>query len=146
MERQCGREGAVRRAQRRPRRGGEAQLHQAQRGVADLHRRGHRLRPARARRRRRPADHIRFRRHHHRRRPALLLIVMLGLSLVYRFGPSCSDARWRWITWGSASAAVLWLIASVLFSWYAANFGSYNKTYGSLGAIIGFMGWIWSST
>ena len=78
--------------------------------------------------------------------PALLLIVMLGLSLVYRFGPSCSDARWRWITWGSASAAVLWLIASVLFSWYAANFGSYNKTYGSLGAIIGFMVWIWIST
>ena len=78
--------------------------------------------------------------------PALLLVVMFGLSLLYRFGPSCSEARWRWITWGSATAAVLWLLASVLFSWYAANFGSYNKTYGTLGAIIGFMVWIWIST
>jgi membrane protein len=51
----------------------------------------------------------------------------------------------RWITWGSVSAAALWLIASILFSWYVANFGSYNKTYGSLGAIIGFMTWVWLS-
>jgi len=78
--------------------------------------------------------------------PALLLVVMLGLSLLYRFGPSHAQARWRWITWGSAIAAVLWLFASVLFSWYAADFGSYNKTYGSLGAVIGFMVWIWIST
>jgi membrane protein len=46
---------------------------------------------------------------------------------------------------GSAAAAIVWLAASVLFSWYVANFGSYNKTYGSLGAIIGFMTWIWIS-
>jgi membrane protein len=78
--------------------------------------------------------------------PALLLVVMLGLSLLYRYGPSRADARWRWITWGSAIAALLWLLASVLFSWYAASFGSYNKTYGSLGAVIGFMVWIWIST
>jgi membrane protein len=78
--------------------------------------------------------------------PALLLVVMLGLSLVYRFGPSRSQVHWRWITWGSAVATALWIIASLLFSWYAANFGSYNKTYGSLGAIIGFMVWIWIST
>jgi hypothetical protein len=45
-----------------------------------------------------------------------------------------------------AFAAVTWLVASLLFSWYAANFGSYNKTYGSLGAAIGFMTWIWLST
>jgi membrane protein len=78
--------------------------------------------------------------------PALLLVVMLGLSLLYRFGPSCADPRWRWITPGSAVAAVLWLLASALFTWYAANFGSYDKTYGSLGAVIGFMVWIWIST
>ena len=42
-------------------------------------------------------------------------------------------------------AAIVWLTASALFSWYVANFGSYNKTYGSLGAIIGFMTWIWLS-
>ena len=45
----------------------------------------------------------------------------------------------------SACAALLWLASSVLFSWYAANFGSYNKTYGALGAVIGFMVWIWIS-
>jgi membrane protein len=78
--------------------------------------------------------------------PALLLVVMLGLSLLYRFGPSREAPRWRWITWGSAIAAVLWLIVSALFTWYAANFGSYDKTYGSLGAVIGFMVWIWIST
>ena len=57
-----------------------------------------------------------------------------------------AEPTWRWISWGSALAALLWLVASVLFSWYAANFGSYNKTYGSLGAVIGFMVWIWLST
>jgi YihY family inner membrane protein len=52
----------------------------------------------------------------------------------------------RWITWGSAFAAVIWIAASLLFSWYTANFGSYNKTYGSLGAVIGFMTWMSIST
>jgi membrane protein len=70
---------------------------------------------------------------------------MFGLGLVYRYGPSRSKPKWRWITWGSAFAASGWLAVSVLFSWYAANFGSYNKTYGSLGAVIGFMIWIWLS-
>ena len=46
---------------------------------------------------------------------------------------------------GSAFAAILWPVASALFSWYAANFGNFNKTYGSLGAIIGFMTWMWLS-
>jgi membrane protein len=77
--------------------------------------------------------------------PALLIVLMLGLSCVYRFGPSRDRPKWRWISWGSAFAAVAWLAASLLFSWYAANFGSYNKTYGSLGAMIGFMVWIWLS-
>src|ERR1700746_796064 len=53
--------------------------------------------------------------------------------------------QWRWVTWGSAFAAIAWLAVSILFSWYAANFGSYNKTYGSLGAAVGFMTWIWIS-
>jgi uncharacterized BrkB/YihY/UPF0761 family membrane protein len=47
--------------------------------------------------------------------------------------------RWRWITWGSAAATIFRLIASALFSWYAATFGKFNETYGSLGAAIGFM-------
>jgi membrane protein len=78
--------------------------------------------------------------------PALFIIVTLALAFMFRYGPSREKARWRWITWGSAFAALSWIAVSILFSWYAENFGSYNKTYGSLGAIIGFMVWIWLST
>jgi membrane protein len=77
--------------------------------------------------------------------PVLLVLVAFGLSMMYRYGPSRRERRWRWVTWGSGFAAVLWLAASALFSWYAANFGSFNKTYGSLGAVIGFMTWMWLS-
>jgi membrane protein len=77
--------------------------------------------------------------------PAMFLVVALALACVYRFGPSREAPRWRWITWGSLAATILWLGASALFSWYAANFGKFNETYGSLGAAIGFMTWIWIS-
>ena len=77
--------------------------------------------------------------------PILFALTALALAALYRYGPSRTEARWRWITWGSAFATVVWIAASVLFSWYVASFGSYNKTYGSLGAIIGFMTWIWIS-
>jgi membrane protein len=77
--------------------------------------------------------------------PALLAVVLFGLAVLFRYGPSRAKPKWRWVTWGAAFAAIVWLVASLLFSWYAANFGSYNKTYGSLGAIIGFMIWIWLS-
>jgi membrane protein len=77
--------------------------------------------------------------------PAMLVCVVAALALLYRYGPSRDKARWRWVTWGSALVGVLWLGASALFSWYAANFGSYNETYGSLGAVIGFMTWLWIS-
>lgn len=78
--------------------------------------------------------------------PALLVLVTVVLALVYRYGPSRTEPRWRWITWGSAFAALAWLAASGLFTWYAANFGTFNKTYGSLGAVVGFMIWIWISS
>jgi membrane protein len=78
--------------------------------------------------------------------PILLIGIVVGLSLIYRFGPSRDKAEWRWVTPGGLVAAVLWLAVSMLFSWYVANFGSYNETYGSLGAVIGFMTWIWLST
>jgi membrane protein len=77
--------------------------------------------------------------------PALFIIVTLTLAFLYRYGPSREKPQWRWITWGSGIAAASWLVVSILFSWYAENFGSYNKTYGSLGAIIAFMFWIWLS-
>jgi membrane protein len=78
--------------------------------------------------------------------PVLLLVVVFGLSLVYRYGPSRDKAEWKWVTPGGIIAAVLWLAVSMLFSWYVANFGSYNETYGSLGAVIGFITWIWISS
>ena len=78
--------------------------------------------------------------------PILFCIAAFALAVVYRYGPSRREARWRWITWGSTLATVLWLVASLLFSWYAVNFGSYNKTYGSLGAVVGFMTWMWLSS
>src|SRR5713226_1672731 len=78
--------------------------------------------------------------------PLLFVTVSLALSVLYRYGPSRNEPRRRWITWGSVIAALLGIAISLLFSWYAANFGSYNKTYGSLGAVIAFMTWIWLST
>jgi membrane protein len=77
--------------------------------------------------------------------PAMYLILTFALAVIYRYGPNREAPRWRWITWGSAIAALLWLGVSALFSWYAANFGNFNETYGSLGAVIGFMTWLWIS-
>lgn len=76
----------------------------------------------------------------------LIGLVSLFLALLYRWGPSRDPVLWRWITPGSIFATVTIIAASVGFSFYVANFGSYNATYGSLGAIIGFMTWIWICT
>src|SRR3954452_21211986 len=78
--------------------------------------------------------------------PVLLGAIVLVLAVLYRYGPSRDTAQWRWISAGSLVAAVVWGISSMLFSWYVANFGNYNETYGSLGAVIGFMTWMWLST
>jgi membrane protein len=77
--------------------------------------------------------------------PVMLVLIALALAFIYRYGPSRDEPKWRWITWGSALAALAWLGFSALFSIYASNFGSFNKTYGSLGAVIGFMTWMWLS-
>ncbi|TNC10410.1 YihY/virulence factor BrkB family protein [Methylobacterium terricola] len=77
--------------------------------------------------------------------PLLLIVVGAGLSLIYRYGPSRREAKWRWVTWGAVLAALLWVCTSVLFSWYVSSFDSYNRTYGSLGAGVGFMTWMWLS-
>src|SRR4051794_30481905 len=77
--------------------------------------------------------------------PALFVLVMLGLALIYRFGPSRKDAEWRWVSVGSVFASFAWLAISALFSWYLSKFADYNATYGSLGAVIGLMMWIWLS-
>ena len=75
--------------------------------------------------------------------PILLAVIAFVIAVLYRYGPSRQEAQWRWITWGSAFAAISWLVVSFLFSYYTSHFGSYNKTYGSLGAVFGFMTWIW---
>lgn len=77
--------------------------------------------------------------------PAMYLILTFALAVIYLYGPDREAPRWRWITWGSAIAAMFWLAVSALFSWYAASFGNFNETYGSLGAVIGFMTWLWIS-
>jgi membrane protein len=78
--------------------------------------------------------------------PVLLLVASLMIAVIYRFGPSREQPQWRWVSPGSIFAALTWIAASLLFSWYTAHFGSYDKTYGSLGAAIGLMTWIWIST
>lgn len=75
----------------------------------------------------------------------LLVVLVLGLAALYRWGPARAQARWRWITPGAGIAVVLILIASIAFSFYVSNFGNYNATYGSLGALIGFLTWMWIS-
>jgi membrane protein len=77
--------------------------------------------------------------------PVLLATIMVSLAFIYRYGPSRRDARWCWVTSGSIVGGVLWMGTSMLFSWYVATFDTYNKIYGSLGAGVGFMVWLWIS-
>jgi membrane protein len=72
-------------------------------------------------------------------------VVLVLLAALYRYGPSRSRARWRWVSPGSGLTTVLWLIASAGFSIYVANFGNYNETYGSLGAVVVLLMWLWLS-
>lgn len=76
----------------------------------------------------------------------LLAILSFVLSLIYRYAPDRKKAKWKWITPGAAIAALLWAIVSLLFSWYVSNFGNYNKTYGTLSAIIVLMLWFYLSS
>ena len=73
------------------------------------------------------------------------MIVVLALGVLYRYGPSRTPARRQWLSIGSVLAALAWLAVSALFSWYLANFAHYDATYGSLGAAIGLMMWLWLS-
>jgi membrane protein len=75
--------------------------------------------------------------------PLLLVAVTVALAVIYRYGPSRQHPRWRWVSWGAGAATALWLVASIIFSVYVANFGSYGKTYGSVGAIVILMMWFY---
>lgn len=78
--------------------------------------------------------------------PVLLALVLFGLAVLYRFGPSRNNARWRWISPGSLAGALSWIAGSALLSLYLSYFADYNATYGSLGAAIGLMMWMWLTT
>lgn len=74
--------------------------------------------------------------------PALAVMILLGLALLYRFGPSRKTPKWKWVSIGSLLAAVAWLTGSAVLSYYLANYAGYDATYGSLGAAIGLMMWM----
>ena len=69
--------------------------------------------------------------------------VVLLLAVIYRYGPNRPEAEWKWITPGSAAATIVWLAATAGFGLYVSNFGNYNATYGSLGAVIVFLTWLY---
>jgi membrane protein len=77
--------------------------------------------------------------------PLLALVVLIFLALLYRFGPCRRSAKWRWVTAGSVFATILWLIASAGFSYYVSHFANYDKIYGSLGAVVVLLFWLYLS-
>ena len=77
--------------------------------------------------------------------PLLFLILLVALAILYRFAPSRDAPRWQWLSLGAVTAALLWIAGSALLSWYLSEFANYNATYGSLGAAIGLMTWMWMS-
>ena len=75
--------------------------------------------------------------------PVIIIIVSLMIGALYNIAPNVKQPKFKWFTLGGFLALVLWVIASAAFGFYVANFGSYNKTYGTLGAVIGFLVWMW---
>jgi membrane protein len=77
--------------------------------------------------------------------PILIVAMVFALAVTYRFAPSREAAKWRWVSWGSVFATVLWIAASIGFSFYVTSFGSYDKTFGSLGAVVVLLTWFYIS-
>jgi membrane protein len=75
--------------------------------------------------------------------PILGVIILLGFAVLYRFAPCRARAHWQWISWGSATATTFWILGSALFSYYVGHFASYDATYGSLGAVVILLLWLW---
>jgi membrane protein len=73
----------------------------------------------------------------------LIVVVSLMLSILYYGAPNVRQPGFRWVTPGGLIAVVAWIIASAAFAFCVANFGSYNKTYGTLGGVIAFVTWLW---
>lgn len=77
--------------------------------------------------------------------PFIFMLVGCSMAVIYRYGPSREQAKLKWLSWGVVFSTTLWMITSVLFSFYIDNFANYNATYGTLGALIGTMVWVWIS-
>jgi membrane protein len=78
--------------------------------------------------------------------PLLVVGLMIGLAVLYRYAPSRKEPQWQWVSVGSLLGSILWIAGSAAFSYYLQNFADYNATYGSLGAGIGMMMWMWLTT
>lgn len=76
---------------------------------------------------------------------AAAAVVSLLIACLYRYAPNRPDTKWRWLTPGSLASTLLWVLATLGFGFYVANFGNYNATYGSLGAVIVFLTWLYLS-
>jgi membrane protein len=75
----------------------------------------------------------------------LAALLIVGLAVLYRYAPDRDQPRWSWVSWGSGIATVLWVLASIGFSFYVSLFGNYNKTYGALAGIIILLFWLYLS-
>ena len=75
--------------------------------------------------------------------PILGGIVAIALAIVYRYAPDRAEPKWQWISWGSVAATALWILGSIAFTTYVSKVGSYDKTYGSLGAVIILLLWFY---
>ncbi len=80
---------------------------------------------------------------HMLRWPVLAAIMALSLALIYRYGPDRKGAHWRWASVGSLAGTALWLAGTTGFSWYVSEFNSYDKVYGSFGAVVILLYWFW---
>ena len=74
--------------------------------------------------------------------PILVGGFMIALAILYRYGASRDEPKWRWVSWGAALGTVLWVAGSALFSLYVSTIGNYDKSYGSLGALVIFLFWL----
>jgi membrane protein len=75
--------------------------------------------------------------------PVILVCVVLAVAVLYYATPNVKQPKLRWISVGAAFAILMWIVASALFGLYVANFGNYNKTYGTLAGVIVFLLWLW---
>ena len=75
--------------------------------------------------------------------PVVLVMVIVMVAILYHFTPNVQQPKFRWVSLGAVVAIVTWVVVSAAFGFYVSNFGSYNKTYGSLGGVIVFLLWLW---